>query len=394
MAYNRLNLEDGDVLEAYHIDRIEEGIIAAHEMIEGFRIEYVGRTTDAEGRVVDQYKVIVPSGEEYSFNVTGGSNGEQGEQGEQGPQGEQGEQGEQGPVGPEGPQGPQGEQGEQGPVGPQGPQGEQGIPGNITLNGEELKFFVGTEEDYFEKGYDKIENLFAIITDDPEQIGLINAINGMLDGTIPVPKADKATYANCDANGFNIYNNYVRKEKLTDGTVVPLKAECDGEGYNIVETYARKDEQKVFYYGRSLALSKDTTVLLGTVPEGKNVDDITQIGIKIRFQFTISNLLPTQNVEISFFLPFSCNKQNQANTQNEVRFLGSAVVHDITVSPSAMQNPVALCSLSVLLYKTGNRELYAKFEDCSVSLIDSSHFYSSNLNDVGYTLSSISWCYA
>jgi hypothetical protein len=132
MAYNELTLVDNQtIIDAALLNHFQEGIKNAHNMIEGFRIAYVGSTTDTEGRVVDQYKVIVPSGEEYSYTVTGGR------------------------------------------------RGEQGIPGNITLNGAELKFFVGKKADY--DNLPSKENVFAIITDDPTELGLIEKIDSLVN---------------------------------------------------------------------------------------------------------------------------------------------------------------------------------------------------------------------
>lgn len=221
MAYDVLPLTDHyTVIDADLLNHFQTGIKNAHNMIEGFRIEYVGRTTDAQGRDVDQYKVIVPSGEEYSFSVTGGKDGAPGEK------------------------------------------GDTGLPGNITLNGAELKFFVGTKAEFDTLPSQK--NVFAIITDDPTQVGVVDAVTGFLNGTLPVPAA---------AN--------------------------DGNNENIAETYARKDEQKVYnhYIAGGADIENGTEIKLPYFPKGKTLNDVTGIGIRMGYSSVTS---PEAGVNLDF----------------------------------------------------------------------------------------------
>jgi hypothetical protein len=183
--------------------------------------------------------------------------GEYAEMAEKGMRGPEGPQGPEGPHGPEGPQGEQGPQGDPGEKGKDGhtPEiidgywyidgknqnvravGEKGDAGNVNINdGTELKFFAGTKAEYDDLP-DK-NDVFAIITDDPTQIGLIDTINGFLNGSIPIP--------------------------------------------NIEKTYVRKDEKKVF-----TNKFDNETIFPGLyheiaeLPEGKSIDDIVGLSATV-----------------------------------------------------------------------------------------------------------------
>ena len=103
---------------------------------------------------------------------------------------------------------------------PQGIPGEKGDAGNITINGTELKFFAGTEEDYDALPEEDKENLFAIIEDGEEQ----DTITDIID--------------------------YINEEKIGKFST----------------TYAE--------------IKKGTAIELGQLPENKTIYDITSIGFE------------------------------------------------------------------------------------------------------------------
>lgn len=304
MAYTELPLVDNQtVIDADLLNHFQDGIKNAHNMIEGFRIEYVGRTTDTEGRVVDQYKVIVPSGEEYFYNVTGGS------------------------------------------------KGEQGLPGNVTLNGAELKFFVGKKADY--DNLPSKENVFAIITDDPTQVGVVDAVNGFLNGTLPVPAA---------AN--------------------------DGNNENIAQTYVRKDEQKIFtkeYANQQVQFG--TGLELFDIPEGKTIDDIVGIGFKLRFAVSIGG------VSVECVPYYSCCKVNKVSA-NSLTFKGSSVEHSIATSGTTLVNPVLLSSVSISVAQTFSNKVRIAFSKIGTTIMDANNYITDASDANGGKLESITYWFA
>lgn len=116
MPYVPTEWQDGDLITAERMNKLEEGVRDAQDGTRG-----------PEGPVGPQG----PEGPEGPAGPQGpeGPEGPVGPQGPEGPQGPQGIQGERGETGPEGPKGEKGDPGETGPAGPQGPQGEKGEPG-------------------------------------------------------------------------------------------------------------------------------------------------------------------------------------------------------------------------------------------------------------------------
>lgn len=114
MPYVPTEWQDGDLITAERMNKLEEGVRDAQDGTRG-----------PEG----------PAGPQGPEGPQGpqGIQGERGETGPKGPRGEKGDPGETGPAGPQGPQGEKGEPGERGPEGPAGPaggpQGPQGEPG-------------------------------------------------------------------------------------------------------------------------------------------------------------------------------------------------------------------------------------------------------------------------
>lgn len=300
-----------------------------------------------------------------------GIRGERGPQGEQGPQGEKGEQGEQGPVGPQGPKGNQGEQGDQGPVGPRGP---QGLPGNVNINdGTELKFFAGKQARYNELSAEEKENLFAIITDDPEEGSLIGRINGFLDGSIPVPSAENA-------------------ENATN----------DGKGENIAETYVRKDENKIFVCSRFNNtvlpfITTNYTALIGELPEGKTIDDIAGVAMLIKLDFDMQ-ITTTSSLKHKASLYLYAHKLHDVVAANDgVKFHLFTVTHDSTTGSggtTTFTNPVSMASMDVRLRNTEDRNIEIVFDNGWYSVIGDERKGNAKLSDGVFKLINVRWWFA
>ena len=318
MAYNELTLVDKQtVIDAALLNHFQEGIKNAHNMVEGFRIEHVGRTTDAEGRVVDQYKVIVPSGEEYSFDVTGGKDGAPGEK------------------------------------------GDPGLPGNITLNGAELKFFVGTKAEF--DALPSQKNVFAIITDDPTQVGVVDAVTGFLNGTLPVPAA-----AN-DGNNDNIAETYVRRDTLRP---------------QYAEIFGTSGPQNVWV---------DSKFKVGELPNGKTLTDIIGIGFEMDY-------VSTDTTDGPYYLDFSAcriKKHAISNPEMPPSYWTSEIPFQATSICGVNSGcGIGLAFMRVLLTEE-NGAIYAKFLlGCYTALNGKPHFlpnYASPLPTDKFTISS--FCY-
>ena len=107
MAYIPTQWQDGDLITADRLNKMEQGV--ANEQI---------GPPGADGK----------DGQDGAPGPAGPP-GPQGERGPEGPQGEQGEVGAVGPKGDPGETGPAGPQGEPGPQGPEGPPGKDGAVG-------------------------------------------------------------------------------------------------------------------------------------------------------------------------------------------------------------------------------------------------------------------------
>lgn len=207
-----------------------------------------------------------------------------------------------------------------GKPGGKGERGEPGPAGNITINGSKLKFFVGTKAKY-----DELEdktNVFAIITDDQTQIGLIDKINGFIDGSIPIP--------------------------------------------NLEQTYVRKDEQKI--YKRTFnykEVSAGSEITLQDLPEGKSIDDIVGVGIRMRISWE------AHSFQIN--LSFSSSKSSIAYNGVQ-RFVLHSIGHDVESTTSLMMNPVCMAEMNVSFHSTDG-SLSMTFDDVSFTIIDADDYF-------------------
>lgn len=140
-----------------------------------------------------------------------------------------------------------------------------------TINGLPLRFFVGEQHEYDALTDEEKENLFAIITNDTTFDGINECIEQLRDELQDLTDS--------------------LKDVLEGGTIVAKKAECDENGENIAATYARKDEQTFYnkYFGSRL-ITKDVTIALDDLPDGKTVDDIAGITLAAAVTFSVSGV--------------------------------------------------------------------------------------------------------
>lgn len=190
-------------------------------------IEYENSYTSNDGKIVDIYKINLTDGKKQTFEVTNGKDGKDGEK------------------------------------------GEKGEKGNLTIDGRELNFFIGTQDEYDELTDAEKENLFAIIEDDDTA----EEIDGLKDDVVG----------------------------LKNGSVTAKKAECDGNGDIISESYVRKDEKKLYnseVIDKAVATSYRFEI--GKLPSGKTVNDIVGIGLNMRCTSTsYEEEMPRSNIRFS-----------------------------------------------------------------------------------------------
>lgn len=271
MGYASLLLNDGDTLEAIHIAHMEKGIKDAHDNLDGIEVSLKG-TREENGREIKVYEMTLPNGKIFDFEVKNGKDGEKGD------------------------------------------------AGNVTIDNRELRFFVGTKAEY--DALDDQTNVFAIITDDPTQIGLIDKINGFIDGSIPIP---------------NIEQTYVRKDSL---------------GPRYAEIFQISGPQDVWL---------DYEFRIGTLPDGKNIEDIMGIGFEMELSLSDSKEAP-------YWFDFSANKVHKyaidpelppTMWHQEVRFQASSICGtNHGFDPSS----IGVSVMSVLLSEKDG-DIYAKFLD-------------------------------
>lgn len=294
MAYTKHSLTDGKTLiDAQLLGEMEDGIVDAHNNLDGITVSLEG-TREENGRKIEAYKMTLPNGKTFHFELK---------------------------------------------------DGEKGDAGNVNINDKTpLRFFAGTKADYDELP-DKT-NVFAIITDDPTQIGLIDKINGFIDGSIPIP--------------------------------------------NIEQNYVRKDEKKIFnFFDANKTLTENETFTLSEIPTGKTIDDIVGIGIKTQVKFASS----TFGFSYSATLQFSANKANLSH-EDGCRFILSAISHDSSSSGSSLVNPVGMATMVVSLGVTTGNKATITFEKCNYTLFDADQFLSAKLSDNIFKLTSIVYYFA
>ena len=123
-----------------------------------------------------------------------------------------------------------------------------------TTNGDILKFFVGTSEEYAQLTPEEQSNLFAIITDDTtreEILAKMATIDGILNGDVTVERARKAvsaesaTIATMDEKGYIFSASYARKDDLENGNIIPEKANIARNFETIIKSYETNEEGKI-----------------------------------------------------------------------------------------------------------------------------------------------------
>lgn len=181
MKYEKQNFENGVVLEAHHLNHIEDGLEALNDELEqikdasgkdGKSAYEIAKENGFVGTEKEWLQSLVgpqgeagpqgPQGQPGKDGINGkdGQDGKDGTPGPQGDKGDKGDQGIQGEQGLKGDKGDQGIQGPEGPIGPEGPQGIQGIQGEPGKDGEKgedgdsaydiakKNGFIGTQEEW------------------------------------------------------------------------------------------------------------------------------------------------------------------------------------------------------------------------------------------------------
>lgn len=134
-----------------------------------------------------------------------------------------------------------------------------------TINGHALKFFVGEQSEYDTLTEADKKDLFAIITNDTNKEGLLNAINtlqtefaefknGIEKGTVVVPRAANAKKASEDGNGNVIaetYGNFARNWK--SGGLMANGVSLEGQGIylfaiSVKDAWATFHTSAIAYY--------------------------------------------------------------------------------------------------------------------------------------------------
>lgn len=305
MDYSPLVFEYGDLIDVDMMNHLQGGIESAHKNLNGITVTPVdGGTTDG----VHNYIMTLPNGKEFPFSVKDGEKGEQGE------------------------------------------------PGNVTIDNRPLRFFVGTKAEY-----DALEdqtNVFAIITDDPTQIGVIDAINGFLDGSIPIP--------------------------------------------NIEQNYVRKDENKIFvcsaFNGNYLpTITTNYSAVIGKFPESKTLDQIAGVSMLVKLEFDIQ-ITTTSSFRHTALLYLYAHKLHDVVAANEgVKFHLFTVTHDSTTSSSGtttFTNPVSMASMDVRLRNTGDGDIEIVFDNGAYTVIADERKGNAKLSDGVFKLVNVRWWFA
>ena len=187
-----------------------------------------------------------------------------------------------------------------------------------TINGSELKFFVGTQAQYDALTNAEKENLYAIITDDKT----LDEITGAIDG-------------------------------LKDGSVSAGKAERDGNGYIISETYAKKGEEKPTYINYDLEdiVEQNKEITIGNLPNGKTIEDIIGIGINMEYLILGATLDKNDSPKkILMFSAVTISERNDVQNRIALDFSATAVSETYNAYP-------ATASVNAELYNYGENSL-------------------------------------
>jgi hypothetical protein len=288
MSYTRHSFTDyKTVIDAKLLGEMDVGIEDAHNNLDGITVSLEG-TREENGRKIEAYKMTLPNGKTFDFELK---------------------------------------------------DGEKGDAGNVNINDKTpLRFFAGTKAEYDDLP-DKT-NVFAIITDDPTQIGLIDKINGFIDGSIPIP--------------------------------------------NIEQTYVRKDEQKIYQKSVSRPTNKGSVFEIGDLPDGKTSNDIVGMSVCLGLSFKFN--LPVSGQDLSHEIDnliFQGGKSFMRVLHPDIgtRFVLNAMSYESSTSEVVgLVNPLSTATLDVTLLDEDGK-LRIRFDDCRYSVFDENNFLSAKLSD-------------
>lgn len=306
MAYTKHSLTDYEtIIDAQLLGEMEDGIKEAHDNLDGITVSLEG-TREENGRKIESYKMTLPNGKIFNFELK---------------------------------------------------DGEKGDAGNVNINDKTpLRFFAGTKAKYDELP-DKT-NVFAIITDDPTQIGLIDKINGFIDGSIPIPNIDK-TYVRKDENKIFVCSRF-------NGTVLPF-------------------------------ITTNYTALIGKLPEGKTIDDIAGVAMLINLDFDMQ-ITPTSSLKHKASLYLYAHKLHDVVVANDgVKFHLFTVTHDSTTGSggtTTFTNPVSMASMDVRLRNAGDGNIEIVFDNGAYTVIGDERKGNAKLSDGVFKLINVRWWFA
>ena len=256
-------------------------------------IEYENSYTSNDGKIVDIYKINLTDGKKQTFEVTNGKDGKDGEK------------------------------------------GEKGEKGNLTIDGRELNFFIGTQDEYDELTDAEKENLLAIIEDDDTA----EEIDGLKDDVVG----------------------------LKNGSVTAKKAECDGNGDIISESYVRKDEKKLYItnYDNNIILTS-LQFEIENLPSGKCLSDIIGIGLRINYTSVdaIKGKLPKYHMMFSAVI---ATNYGDALDKETVPFQATA-----TLETESGDFAISSINAEIYEYKDQRGKFYIHFNDGFYSCVEKS----------------------
>ena len=286
-------------------------------------IEYENSYTSNDGKIVDIYKINLTDGKKQTFEVTNGKDGKDGEK------------------------------------------GEKGEKGNLTIDGRELNFFIGTQDEYDELTDAEKENLFAIIEDDDTA----EEIDGLKDDVVG----------------------------LKNGSVTAKKAERDGKGDIISETYAKKDEKKLYItnYDNNVILTS-LQFKIENLPSGKRVSDI--IGIALRINYTSVDAIKGKSPKYPvMFSAVIATNYGDALDKETVPFQATA-----TLETESGDFAISSINAEIYEYKDQRGKFYIHFNDGFYSCVEKSlespysvvNMYKIGSNVLSFKLMSVSLLFA
>ena len=280
-------------------------------------IEYENSYTSNDGKIVDIYKINLTDGKKQTFEVTNGKDGKDGEKGEK---------------------------------------------GNLTIDGRELNFFIGTQDEYDELTDAEKENLFAIIEDDDTA----EEIDGLKDDVVGLKE---------DVEGLKNGNGEQKQFALE-------------RSYEFADKYISYREE----------------IEIGTLPIGKTVDDIIGCGIEMHVDILKAGHTNDSTYHRLYFSAIRVypNAGGFGENDEKVRL----VCFGATATAVTKEKNIATVNIEAEIFSyidDKNRKLYIRFNDamCYVVKEDdagavcfSKYDFSMMQSIAGFRVLRVSWLFA